>query len=90
LRIETGHHFRYNCSRSQLIKEEKGKAMVSPLVDLVVMGGSIEFGTSKKGKVKDPKAGGYRLTADNEPTRNAYKNSKEERPLRQEKELVQR
>jgi hypothetical protein len=72
---------------SQLIKEERGKATVS-LVDLIV--GDIEFKKSKVGKVKDPKAGSYMLTADNaEQTRNAYKKAKEDR-LRQEKELVHR
>jgi hypothetical protein len=65
--LTCGHQHRYICV-CQLIKEERGKAMVS-LVDLIV--GDVEFNTSKVGKVKDPKAGCYMITADNAQTRNA-------------------
>jgi hypothetical protein len=66
----------------QLIKEERCQATAS-LVDVIM--GDIQFH-------KPRLLGGLRipcsmLTADNEPTRTAYKNAKEDR-LRQEKELV--
>ena len=64
---------------SQLIKEERGEAGVA-LVDLIV--GEMEFDTSKIGKVDDPRAKGYMLTAENEGC-----NSAKEDRLRKEDEL---
>jgi hypothetical protein len=64
---------------SQLIKEERGEAGVA-LVDLIV--GEMEFDTSKIGKVDDPRAGGYMLTAENEGC-----NLEKEDRLRKEDEL---
>jgi hypothetical protein len=43
--------------------------------------------TSKVRKVKDRKAGGYIIIADNEPARYTYRKAKEER-MRQEKEFL--
>jgi hypothetical protein len=46
--LTCGHHYRYNCCKNQsLIKEERGKAVVSLLVDFIV--GDIEFETSIQG-----------------------------------------
>ena len=46
-----------------MVEDERGEAGVA-LVDLIV--GEMEFNTSKIGKVDDPQAGGYMLTAENE------------------------
>jgi hypothetical protein len=62
-----------------LIKEERGEAGVA-LVDSIV--GEMEFDTSKIGKVDDPRAGGYMLTAENEGC-----NLEKEDRLRKEDEL---
>jgi hypothetical protein len=72
--------------RSQLIEEEQGKSKVS-LLDLIV--GKAEFDTSKAGKVQDPRAGGYMLTADNESAKEKYNLAKEDR-MRKENELEHR
>jgi hypothetical protein len=63
-----------------LVEDERGEAAVA-LVDLIV--GEMEFDTSQVGK--DPRTGGYMLTAENE----GYNSAKKER-LRKENELVHR
>ena len=62
-----------------MIKEERREAGVA-LVDLIL--GEMEFDTSKIGKVDDPQAGGYLLTAENEGC-----NAAKEDRLRKEDEL---